>query len=125
MGNNNLEANKCDYDFQNDSVFFYKETDNDYEFSVDFDGIILDFDDKNDVTGIEILDASEKFSFSKRDLLKINEFNAMIDINTENVKVEMKLGVTKRNKLINRCLDALTLNSMGLPTKTQGMAITF
>lgn len=118
------KGNKCDYDFQNDSIFFYGEINNNYNFSIDLDGIIVDFDDKNYITGIEILDASKRFSSSKKELLKINDFEATLDVNEKNVEVKMKIEIIKRNRLINKCLEALTLNSMGLPTRTQGMAAT-
>ncbi|MCK4937357.1 MAG: DUF2283 domain-containing protein [Methanosarcinales archaeon] len=118
------KGNKCDYDFQNDSIFFYGEINNNYNFSIDLDGIIVDFDDKNYITGIEILDASKRFSSSKKELLKINDFEATLDVNEKNVEVKMKIEIIKRNRLINKCLEALTLNSMGLPTRTQGMAVT-
>lgn len=117
------EASKCDYDFQNDTIFFYGDSDK-YKFSMDLDGIILDVNEDNDIVGIEILDASKKFKFSKSDLRDISEFRATIKTNEKNIEVNMKLEIIKRNKLINRCLDALTLNSMNLPSRTQGLAVT-
>jgi len=117
------EANKYDYDFQNDTIFFYGENDK-YKFSVDLDGIILDVNEDNYIMGIEILDASKKFNFSKSDLRAISEFSATIKTNEKNIEINMKLEIIKRNKLINRCLDALTLNIMNLPSRTQGLAMT-
>lgn len=117
------KASKCDYDFENDTILFYGGSDK-YKFSMDLDGIILDVNEDNYIMGIEILDASKKFKFSKSDLRDISKFSATIKTNEKNIEVNMKLKINKRNKLINRCLDALTLNTMNLPSRTQGLAVT-
>ncbi|MBW6471107.1 MAG: DUF2283 domain-containing protein [Methanosarcinaceae archaeon] len=118
-----LKVNKCDYDFQNDTIFFYKDSDK-YGFSIDIDGIILDVNENNNIMGIEILDASKKFKSSKSDLRDVHHFDATIEINEKNIEVNMKLEIFKRNRLMNRSLDALTLNNMHLPSATQGLAVT-
>lgn len=116
------KVSKYDYDFQNDSIFFYEE-DEKYRSSIDLDGIILDFNEEGYLMGIEILDASEKFNVLKSDFHNIKHFGATIEINKENIKVTMKMEMIKRNKSINKCLDALTLNSMNLPSSTQAIAV--
>jgi hypothetical protein len=117
------EASKYDYDLQNDSIFFYGE-DKKYKSSVELEGVILDFNEEDYLTGIEILDASEKFNISKADLLNIKNFDATIIISKENIDVQMKMEYYKRNKLIATNLNALTLNTMNLPSSTQGIAVT-
>ena len=117
------EASKYDYDLQNDSIFFYGE-DKKYKSSVELEGVILDFNEEDYLTGIEILDASEKFNVSKADLLNIKNFDATIIISKENIDVRMKMEYYKRNKLIDTNLNALTLNTMNLPSSTQGIAVT-
>ena len=109
-----------DYDFQNDSIFFYVE-DKKYKSSIDLGGIILDFSEDNSIMDIEILDASEKFNVSKSDLDNIKHFDAIIEVNEENIKITMK--ISKRNKIIDRCLNALTINSMNLTSGIQGIAV--
>ena len=116
-------ANKYDYDFQNDTIFFYVDNDK-YVSSMDLDGIILDFNEDNFIMGIEILNASKKFNFSKAGLRDIHHFSATIEISKKNIEVSMKLEIVKRNKLIDRFLNALTLNTMNLPSRTQGLAVT-
>jgi len=117
------EASKYDYDLHNDSIFFYGE-DKKYKSSVELEGVILDFNEEDNLTGIEILDASEKFNVSKADLLNIKNFDATIIISKENIDVRMKMEYYKRNKLIDTNLNALTLNTMNLPSSTQGIAVT-
>ena len=115
-------VNKYDYDFENDSLFFYG-TDKNYKYSIDLDGIILDISEDNFVMAIEILDVSKKFKVLKNELLNINNFSADIEISKETIKISMKLGLNKRNGLISRCTEALGLNSMNLPVSNQAIAL--
>ena len=121
--NRELKVNKCDYDFQNDTVFFYNDSDT-YEFSIDIDGIILDINENNHIMAIEILDASKKFKSSKSDLRDIHHFDATVVISEQKIEVIMKLDISKRNKLIEKFLNAFTSNTMHLPTARQGLAVT-
>lgn len=117
------KASKYDYDYQNDSIFFYGE-DGKYKSSIELEGIIIDFNEDDYLVGIEILDASEKFNVSKADLLNIKNFNATMTISKEIIEVKMKIEYFKRNKLIDMNLNALTQNTMNLPSSTQGIAVT-
>ena len=112
-----------DYDLQNDSILFYNEGEK-YKSSVEFNGIILDFSEENNLMSIEMLDVSEKFHTLKSDILNLKKFNATIIIDKENIKVTMKMEMLKRNKLFDKSLEALTINSMNLPSSTQGIAVT-
>ena len=116
------KGSKHDYDLQNDSIFFYGE-DNNYKSSIDFDGIVIDFNEEDYLMSIEILDASEKFNFSKQDLLNIKNFHATIEVTKENIELTMNLKISKRNRLVASSLDANTINSMNIPSSTQGIAV--
>lgn len=113
---------KYDYDLENDSIFFYGG-DKKYRSSVDLDGIILDISEDSDIMAIEILDASKRFNLAKEDLRNIKYFEANIEISEENIKITMKMSVSKRNKLVDKGLNALGLNSMNLPISKQGIAL--
>lgn len=113
---------KYDYDFENDSIFFYGGN-KQYRSSVDLDGIILDISDDNNIMAIEILDASKRFNLAKEDLRNIKSFEANIEISEENIKITMKMSVSKRNKMVDKDLNALGLNSMNLPISKQGIAL--
>jgi hypothetical protein len=118
-----LKVKTYDYDLQNDSILFYNEGEK-YKSSVEFNGIILDFSEEDNLMSIEMLDVSEKFHTSKSDILNLKKFNATIIIDKENIKVTMKMEIRKRNKLFDKGLEALTINSMNLPSSTQGIAVT-
>lgn len=113
---------KYDYDFENDSIFFYGSNKR-YRSSADLDGIILDISEDNQVMAIEILDASKRFNLAKEDLRNVRYFEAAIDISQENIKITMKMSVSKRNKLVDKGLDALGLNSINLPISNQEIAL--
>ncbi|MDW7727697.1 MAG: DUF2283 domain-containing protein [Candidatus Methanoperedens sp.] len=116
------KASNYDYDMQNDSIFFYSDG-HKYKESIDADGIILDFSEDDNIMGIEILGASERFNVSKPDLLNIKDFNANIEISKENIEVTIKMAIYKRNKLIAGSLDAITINNPHFPAGTQNLAL--
>jgi len=118
-----LNVKTYDYDLLNDSLFFYKEGEK-YRSSIEFNGIILDFSEDDNVINLEMLDVSEKFHISKSDLLNLKKFDATIIINEDNIKVTMKMAILKRNKVYDKCLEALTPNILKLPSSTQGIAVT-
>lgn len=118
-----IVSNKYDYDLINDSLFFYKEGEK-YKSSLDFEGIILDFSEDDNLMNIEILDASKKFHVSKSELHNLQLFNATIEVNKENIKVAMKLEVHKRNQLLKKFSEALIPNIFNLPNSKQGIAVT-
>lgn len=113
---------KYDYDFENDSIFFYG-SDKKYRSSADLDGIILDISEDDQIMAIEIRDASKRFNLAKEDLSNVRYFEAAIDISQENIKITMKMSVNKRNKLVDKDLNALGLNSINLPINNQEIAL--
>ena len=114
------EANKIDYDYDNDVIFFYNEN-KIYDFSIDTDGIILDLSEDNYVMDIEIFNASKRFGVSKSDLRAVKRFEADINIGKENIEISMKLEILKRNRLLDKFFNALTLNTMNIPPSRHGM----
>ncbi len=113
---------KYDYYFENDSIFFYG-INKKYRSSADLDGIILDISEDNQVMAIEILDASKRFNLAKEDLRNVGYFEAAIDISQENIRITMKMSVSKRNKLVDKGLNVLGLNSINLPISNQEIAL--
>ncbi len=91
LHDSHLKVKTYDYDFQNDSLLFYNEGEK-YKASVEFNGIILDFNEEDNLMSIEVLDVSEKFHISKSDLLNLKKFKATIIIDKENIKATLKMG---------------------------------
>lgn len=118
-----LKVKAHDYDLLNDSLFLYKEGEK-YRSSLEFNGIIIDFNENDNVINLEMLDVSKKFHISKSDILNLKKFDATLEINEEDVKITMKIGILKRNKVYDKCMEALTPNILKLPSGTQGIAVT-
>ena len=57
-------GNDNNYNLQNDSLLFYKEGEK-YKSSVEFEGIILDFSENDNIMTLEMLGVSDKFYVSK------------------------------------------------------------
>ena len=82
-----------DYDKENDILYFYPNEGN-VDFSIDYDDIILDVSG-NKIVGIEIMDASEKFSVGeeteriKQAINSIKEayMNVKYGVNSISIKV--------------------------------------
>lgn len=110
-----------DYDPENDSMFLYS-TDVKYEYSIDLGDLIVDVGSDNSIAGIEILDASSLFGVTKEDLKNTVKFYAEINISKETIKVNICLGVTAKDREIEKCTTALGINDTNLPAGTTAMA---
>ncbi|MFW6009055.1 MAG: DUF2283 domain-containing protein [Nanoarchaeota archaeon] len=97
----NKKKSKIDYDFNNDNLFVYpkKREPNEYQFSEYVDNIIFDFDKKNKLIGIEILDASKTLNLSRYKLSFLDKWNFEVIINQEIIKIKINLKFQVRNKI--------------------------
>jgi|TARA_B100002003_G_C13628335_1_gene321644 uncharacterized protein YuzE len=98
-----------DYDRDNDILYFYPD-ERSVDFSVDYDGIILDISGNN-VVGIEIMDASEKFGLDDDNLESVRLIldsikDAHMKVKYDHSSILVKLGFvsfdsnTKENMLV-------------------------
>lgn len=117
-----VNSNKCDYDLQNDTILFYG-VGNNYKSSLDFDGLIVDFDDEDYLMGVEILDASKRFNISKHSLLYIKKFDLTLEITKEQIRVTMDLKIFHRNKSVAHTVSTITTNSTNITPCTQGISV--
>lgn len=78
---------KFDYDDENDILYFFSG-ENKVDFSVDYDDTILDISG-NKISGVEIMDASEKFAGNEADMKRIKE--ALISI--QEAYMAVKYGI--------------------------------
>lgn len=84
-----------DYDGEEDILYFYPNEKH-VDFSVDYDDIILDVSG-NKVVGVEIMDASEKFSSDEEDTERLKKAISSINKAHMNVKcglnsISVKIG---------------------------------
>ncbi|ACX71893.1 conserved hypothetical protein [Methanocaldococcus vulcanius M7] len=67
------------------------------------DDILIDFDENEDVVGIEILNASKLFNVDKYDLLKnLIKFEAVVKITKDLITLNIKLCLLRKKKEIIR-----------------------
>jgi len=97
-----LEAEgEMDYDYVND-VLFFKIKDREYEFSIEFQNMVIDIDEEKFIVGIQIFEASKFLRMSKINLREIPKwkFNARLDNNTIEIRLDYQLRL--RNKVFEK-----------------------
>jgi uncharacterized protein YuzE len=93
-----INLNNKDYDFENDILYLYT-SEGKYKESIDLNGAILDIGQDGKIRGIEIMDISKRFNVDKYDLLKnLIKFEVVIEITKDIIKLNMRLGILKRNQ---------------------------
>lgn len=99
---NNLLKVEYSYNEETDSVFISRKEDYVYDESVELNNnIILDFDNENIPSALEILDASKIFKVSKSNLNHMNNLNVHIIINKETIKIKIELKLLNHNETVN------------------------
>lgn len=91
---------KYNFDFKND-IFFFKVNNREYSHSVEMNNVVIDFDEEQFVTGVQIFNASEFFSVEKNLLKQIREVKMQAKVENGTIKIKIEFDVTIRNKVKN------------------------
>ena len=91
---------KYNFDFKND-IFFFKVNNREYSHSVEMNNVVIDFDEEQFVTGVQIFNASEFFSVEKNLLKQIREVKMQAKVENGTIKIKIGFDVTIRNKVKN------------------------
>src|SRR3989338_5886040 len=97
-----LEAEgEMDYDYAND-VLFFKIKDREYDFSIEFQNMVIDVDEEKFIVGIQIFEASKFLRMSKINLREIPRwrFNAKLEDNTIEIRLDYQIKL--RNKILGK-----------------------
>ena len=97
-----LEAEgEMDYDYAND-VLFFKIKDREYDFSIEFQNMVIDVDEEKFIVGIQIFEASKFLRMSKVNLREIPKwrFQSKLENNTIEIRLDYQLKV--RNKIFEK-----------------------
>ncbi len=97
-----LEAKgEMDYDYVND-ILFFKIKDREYDFSVEFQNMVIDIDEEKFIVGIQIFEASKFLRMSKLDLREIPnwKFTAKLEDNTIEIRLDYQIKL--RNKIFEK-----------------------
>lgn len=94
-------AGEMDYDYVND-ILFFKVKDREYDFSLEFQNMVIDVDEEKFITGIQIFEASKFLGINKITLrsIPIWKFKARIKENV--VEIRLFYQVEVRNKIIEK-----------------------
>lgn len=69
-----LEAEgEMDYDYAND-ILFFKVKNREYDFSIEFQNMVIDVDKEQFIVGIQLFDASDFLKINKANLRKITKW---------------------------------------------------
>ncbi len=89
-----------DFDFKND-IFFFKVKDREYSYSIEMNDIVIDFDEENFITGLQVFNASDFFGIDKKLLQKVKGFKMQAKVENNVIKIRLTFSMNFRNKEIN------------------------
>ena len=96
-----LEAEgEMDYDYIND-ILLFKVKDREYDFSIEFQNMVIDIDNEQFIVGIQIFDASKFLNIDKEHLRKIIKWQFKARLQGNEFRMELYYQVIIRNKIIN------------------------
>jgi len=111
-----LEAEgEMDYDYVN-NILFFKVKNREYNFSIEFQNMVIDIDKEQFVVGIQIFDASKFLRMPKINLREIPkwQFKAKIDKGIIELRLNYQLQI--RNKIFEKSPIIIQENKSGLPS---------
>jgi len=112
----NLEAvGEMDYDYVND-ILFFKIKDREYDYSIEFKNMVIDVDEEELITGIQIFDASQFLGISKMDLREIPKWKFKASIENNTIELRLSYKLEKRNKTIEKNPIIVQENKAKLPS---------
>ena len=96
-----LEAEgEMDYDYVND-ILLFKIKDREYDFSIEFQNMVIDIDSEQFIVGIQIFDASKFIKISKEHLRKITKWQFKARLQGSEFRIDLHYQVIIRNKIVN------------------------
>lgn len=111
-----LEAEgEMDYDFVND-ILFFKVKEREYDFSLEFQNMVIDIDNEKFITGIQIFNASEFLGIQKQYLRQIPKWQFRARINQGVVEIRLFYQISIRNKIIKGNPIIIQQNTANLPS---------
>ncbi len=97
-----LEAEgEMDYDYVND-ILFFKIKDREYDFSVEFQNMVIDIDDEKFIVGIQIFEASKFLRMSKANLSEIPKWKFSSKIENNTIEIRLDYQIKLRNKVFEK-----------------------
>lgn len=89
---------EMNYDYVND-ILFFKIKDREYDFSLEFQNIVVDVDKEEYIVGIQIFDASEFFRVNKRHLKDAHKWRFEAKIEGNSIELRLFYQIIIRNQI--------------------------
>ena len=111
-----LEAKgEMDYDYVND-ILFFKVKDRLYDFSFEFQNMVIDVDKEMFIVGIQIFNASDFLGIPKINLREIPKWQFKARINQGLIELRLFYQIVVRNKIIEKNPIIIQENKANLPS---------
>jgi len=111
-----LEAQgEMDYDYIND-ILFFKVKNREYDFSLEFQNMVIDIDKEKFIVGIQIFDASTFLGISKINLKEIPKWKFKARIKEDIIELRLFYQICVRNKIIEKTPIIIQENKSNLPS---------
>lgn len=115
-----ISADFYDYDFDNDSLFFNRNSVQ-LESSIDLGNIILDIGVDGSPVGFEILHASKMFNVPKSVIQNFHNMDAEIRITKETIEIKITITVLLRNRETPKIAISHGINDINLQPAQMAM----
>lgn len=92
---------KMDYDYVND-ILFFKVNNREYDFSLEFQNMVIDVDEEDFIVGIQIFDASKFLGISKANLRSIPKWQFKAKVDNGTIELRLVYQISIRNKIIEK-----------------------
>src|SRR3990167_11494581 len=98
----NLEGEgEMDYDFVND-ILFFKLKGREYDFSMEFENMVIDVDKEKFVVGMQIFNVSQFLGIKKEYLRQIPTWQFKSKVRDNVIEVRLFYQISVRNKIIEK-----------------------
>ena len=112
----NLEVEgEMDYDFVND-ILFFKLKGREYDFSMEFENMVIDVDKEKFVVGMQIFNVSQFLGIKKEYLRQIPTWQFKSKVRDNVIEVRLFYQISVRNKIIEKNPIIIQENRSNLPS---------
>jgi len=106
---------EMDYDYIND-ILFFKVKDREYDFSLEFQNMVIDVDKEKFIVGIQIFDVSKFLDIEKTHLRQIPKWKFEAKISGNVIEIRLFYQIEIRNRIIEKNPIIFQENTAGLPS---------
>ncbi len=106
---------EMDYDYVND-ILFFKVKNREYDYSLELQNMVLDVDEEEFITGIQIFNASSFLGVSKPNMRLIPKWQFQAKIDHGFIEVRLFYQISIRNKTIEKNPIIIQKNTTELPS---------